>query len=93
MKEINEIKLFIKELVIEVLELNHLTPDQIADDAPFFGTDDSPGIIHDSLAVLELATRIGEMYDIMPEEFNESAFTNVNTLSQLIYDKVNVEIQ
>lgn len=92
MKEIHEIKLFIKELVIEVLELAPLTPDQIADDAPFFGTDESPGIISDSLAVLELATRIGEMYDIMPEEFSESAFTCVDTLSQLIYDKLNVEV-
>ncbi|MEZ4986052.1 MAG: hypothetical protein R2795_13620 [Saprospiraceae bacterium] len=92
MKEINEIKQFIKELVIEVLELEDLTPDQIVDDAPFFGTDEEPGIIHDSLAVLELATRIGEQYDIMPEEFNEAAFTNVNTLSQLIFEKINAEV-
>lgn len=91
MKDVNQIKLFVKELIVEVMEYEDLSPDQIQDDSPFFGTEEEPGLIHDSLAILEIATRLGEEYDIMPEDFNEEAFTDVNSLSALIAEKINVQ--
>ena len=91
MKDVNQIKLFVKELIVEVMEYEDLSPDQIQDDSPFFGIEEEPGLIHDSLAILEIATRLGEEYDIMPEDFNEEAFTDVNSLSALIVEKINVQ--
>ncbi len=91
MKDLNEIKAFVKELIVDVMEYEDMSADQIKDDAPFFGTEDEPGLIHDSLAILEIATRLGEEYDIMPEDFTEDAFTDVNTLSVLIHEKINIQ--
>ena len=87
----NDIKVVVKNLIVEVMEYEDMSPSDIQDDAPFFGTDENPGLIHDSLAVLELATRLGEEYEIMPEDFSEEAFTNVNSLTALILEKTNVE--
>lgn len=85
MEKINEIKTNVKELILEVMEDEALTFETIQDDTPFFGTDEEPGIIQDSLAILEIATRLGEEYDIMPEDFNDEVFVNVETLSTFIH--------
>lgn len=88
--DMEHIKNRIKEIVIEVLGLK-IQPKEIQDQEPFFGTDDHPGLIQDSLAVLEIATRIGEEFDILPEEFNEDAFLDVETLAHLIQSKVDTQ--
>lgn len=88
MNKIDEIKKNLKELIIEVMEDESLSIDNIEDTTPFFGTDEAPGIIQDSLAILEIATRLGEEYDILPEDFDEEAFVDVNTLSALILEKI-----
>ncbi|HMQ61362.1 MAG TPA: hypothetical protein PKE06_11890 [Flavilitoribacter sp.] len=84
MSEITKIQQTVKQVIIDVLELENTTPDDIANDAPFFGTDDEPGIIQDSLAILEISTRLGEEFGIVPTEFNEESFQNVDSLSQMI---------
>lgn len=81
-KQLLEIKREIKEVIIEVLCLDIL-PEEIKDDQSFFGTEDEPGIIEDSLVILEIATVLSEKYDIPPTEFSEDTFVNVNTLAEL----------
>jgi acyl carrier protein len=84
MKDLTQIQDTIKQTIIEVLELDDITPADIDNDAPFFGTEEEPGIIQDSLAILEISTVLGEEFDILPTEFNEESFQNVNTLSAMI---------
>jgi len=93
MEKINEIKKNVKDLIIEVMEDEALTFDNIQDVTPFFGTDEEPGIIQDSLAILEIATRLGEEYDIMPEDFSDEVFVNVETLSSFINGVVHEETE
>jgi acyl carrier protein len=81
-EQLETIKREIKQIIIDVLRLN-VTPDDIKDDQSFFGTETEPGIIEDSLVILEIATLLSEKYDIPPTEFNEETFTNVNTLAEL----------
>lgn len=84
------IKREIKEVIISVLRLE-CTPDDIKDDANFFGTETEPGIIEDSLVILEIATVLSEKYDIPPTEFNEETFVNVNSLAELVMKSVSTQ--
>ncbi len=88
MKDLKQIQDTVKQTIIDVLELEGLTPADIDNDAPFFGTEEEPGIIQDSLAILEISTVLGEEFDIIPTEFNEESFQNVNTLSEMIHRNV-----
>jgi acyl carrier protein len=87
-QQLDLIKKEIKEIIIEVLRLD-LKPEDIKDDASFFGTETEPGIIEDSLVILEIATLISEKYDIPPTEFSEDTFINVNSLAELAIKFVN----
>jgi acyl carrier protein len=87
-QQLDLIKKEIKEIIIEVLRLD-CKPEDINDDANFFGTETEPGIIEDSLVILEIATLISEKYDIPPTEFNEDTFINVNSLAELTVKFVN----
>jgi len=91
MQDIIAIQNKVKSCIIEVLDLTDLTPESIDNQTPFFGTDDQPGIIQDSLAILELSTVIGEEFGIMPTEFDEDSFQNVETLSQMIQTSLKAE--
>ncbi|KAA3628837.1 MAG: acyl carrier protein [Bacteroidetes bacterium] len=81
-KNLTEIKKEIKEVIIDVLCLD-IQPEDIQDDQSFFGTETEPGIIEDSLVILEIATVLSEKYDIPPTEFSEDTFVNVNSLAEL----------
>lgn len=85
MENLNEIKEKVKLCIIDALELKDATPADLDSDASFFGTEDAPGLIQDSLAVLEIASRLSAEFDISPTEFNESSFKSVTTLSELIH--------
>jgi acyl carrier protein len=85
MENLNEIKEKVKLCIIDALELKDVTPAELDNDASFFGTEDTPGLIQDSLAVLEIASRLSAEFDVSPTEFNESSFQNVTTLSVLIH--------
>ena len=84
MENLNEIKEKVKLCIIDALELKDVTPADLDSDASFFGTEDAPGLIQDSLAVLEIASRLSAEFDISPTEFNEASFKNVTSLSELI---------
>lgn len=85
MENLAQIKEKVKVCIIDALELKGVSPSDIENDASFFGTEDTPGLIQDSLAVLEIASRISEEFDVSPSEFGESSFQSVNTLSDKIF--------
>ena len=88
--KIEEIQKKVKQCIIDVLELEDTETGDISNEEPFFGTEEEPGIIQDSLAILEISTRLGEEYEIDPTEFNEESFQNVNTLSEMILQNMTV---
>lgn len=91
MENLNEIKEKVKLCIIDALELKDVTPADLDSDASFFGTEDTPGLIQDSLAVLEIASRLSAEFDISPTEFNEASFKSVTSLSELIHKLTSAE--
>ena len=71
----------IKELIINSLKLDK-TPDEIADDAPLFGS----GLGLDSIDALELAVAIERAYrvTIPDEKVGKQAFTSAATLAAYV---------
>lgn len=91
MQDLTAIQNKVKACIIEVLDLSDLTPDSIDNTTPFFGTEEEPGIIQDSLAILEISTVLGEEFGIMPTEFDEESFHNVEALSLMIQTSLAAE--
>ncbi|MFT5998480.1 MAG: acyl carrier protein [Neolewinella sp.] len=91
MQDLTAIQNKVKACIIEVLDLSDLTPDSIDNTTPFFGTEEEPGIIQDSLAILEISTVLGEEFGIMPTEFDEESFHNVEALSLMIQKSLAAE--
>jgi|ERR1035437_1291672 acyl carrier protein len=91
----NDIKIRVKEILIDVLQLENTTVDDIADDQLFFGDEEKQiiGLIQDSLAVLEIATRLADEYDLLPSEFTQESFKNVDTLGNMILIKLKEKLE
>ena len=81
----------VKEILIDVLNLDQ-TPDQIDNNQPLFGTDDSPGLFDDSLAVLEVTSVLMAEFDADASIFNEESFQSVNSLSECIYNSSQIQL-
>lgn len=82
------IKEDIKNLIIESLALEEITPDDINDDEPLF----NEGLGLDSIDALELGMAIKRKYNISMEEdkeVNKKYFYSVNTLSEFVESKIN----
>lgn len=82
------IKEDIKNLIIESLALEEITPDDIKDDEPLF----NEGLGLDSIDALELGMAIKRRYNISMEEdkeVNKKYFYSVNTLSEFVESKIN----
>lgn len=82
------IKEDIKNLIIESLALEEITPDDIKDDEPLF----NEGLGLDSIDALELGMAIKRKYNISMEgdkEVNKKYFYSVNTLSEFVESKIN----
>jgi acyl carrier protein len=80
----DSLKLEIKELLIEALDLEYLAPADIDDDAPLFDTD---GIGLDSIDALEIGIVLREQYQLNIAANDERArehFRSINTLAALI---------
>ncbi|TXG93242.1 MAG: acyl carrier protein [Rhodocyclaceae bacterium] len=83
------LKLEIKELIIAALDLEDMTPSDIADDALLFGED---GLGLDSIDALELGVALRKKYQIQLEANsadNRQYFQSVNTLSALVEKQKN----
>lgn len=69
----------LKAQIIESLRLEDISPDQIDDDAPLFGT----GLGLDSIDALELVVMLEQHYGIVIKDIEEGrpAFQSVRTLA------------
>jgi acyl carrier protein len=75
----------LKTKIIESLRLQDVTPEQIQDDAPLFGT----GLGLDSIDALELVVMLEKHYGIVIKDIEEGrpAFRSVRTLAEFIEAK------
>jgi acyl carrier protein len=75
----------LKSKIIGALKLQDITPDQIDDDAPLFGT----GLGLDSIDALELVVLLEKDYGIVIKDIEEGrpAFRSVKTLAEFIAAK------
>ncbi len=74
------LKLELKQLIINTLELEDITPDDIDDDAPLF----VDGLGLDSIDALELGQALKKHYNIKPDansEQNKQHFASLNKLA------------
>lgn len=78
-----ELKQQLKQQIIEFLNLTSLTPDDIKDDAPFFGAD---GLELDSIDSLELIVLLQRVYGISIKDPKEGrkVLVDVNTMADYI---------
>ena len=76
----------LKTKIIESLNLQDITPAQIADDAPLFG---AGGLELDSIDALELVVMLEKNYGIVIKDMEEGrpAFQSVTTLTAFINAK------
>lgn len=72
----------LKSKIIEALNLQDVTPDQIDDEAPLFGA----GLGLDSIDALELVVMLEKNYGIVIKDIEEGrpAFRSVRTLADFI---------
>ena len=83
------LELEIKKLIIESLDLEDITPDDIKDDEPLFGD----GLGLDSIDALELGMALKRHFNLKlssNKEENKKYFYSVNTLAELIKGQTNV---
>jgi acyl carrier protein len=75
----------LKTKIIESLRLEDISPDQIDDDAPLFGT----GLGLDSIDALELVVMLEQNYGIVIKDIEEGrpAFQSVRALSAFVQAK------
>jgi acyl carrier protein len=80
----------IKQLIIDVLQLEDITPADIDSDAPLFGD----GLGLDSIDALELGVAIQKRYGVTLSAKSEETrrhFASVRTLGVLIHNNFNSE--
>jgi len=78
------LKLEIKRLIIDSLDLEDTTPEDIADDAPLFGDE---GLGLDSIDALELGIALRKKYQLQLEANdagNREHFRSVSNLARLV---------
>jgi acyl carrier protein len=80
----DSLKLEIKQLLIEALDLEDLRPEDIDDDAPLFDTD---GVGLDSIDALEIGIVLRKHYELTiaaNDERTREYFRSINTLAALV---------
>lgn len=84
MQDLQELKQTVKTQIIESLNLQGMTPDEIDDNAPLFGE----GLGLDSIDSLELMVLLERNYGIKIEDAREGrkAMESVNAMVQYIAD-------
>ena len=80
----DELKLEIKELIIESLELPDVTPDEMQDNIPLFGEESNLGL--DSVDALEIVMALQEKYGVRIDDKNQSRFIleSINTIAEYV---------
>ena len=83
-----DIELEIKKLIIESLDLEDISPEDIKDDEPLF----NEGLGLDSIDALELGMALKRRFDLKlnsNKEENKKYFYSVKTLADLIREQQN----
>lgn len=83
------LRLEIKTLIINALDLEDITPEDIKDDAPLFESD---GLGLDSIDALEIGVALRKKYKLQIESNslgNREKFRSVNTLAQYVKSQLN----
>lgn len=80
-----DIKLKLKEMIIEELNLEDLTPEEIGDNEPLFGE----GLGLDSLDAVELVVQVKKHFGVEIKDMEEGreAFQSIETLAALIAER------
>ncbi|MBU3697008.1 phosphopantetheine-binding protein [Dechloromonas sp.] len=79
-----DLHLELKQFIIEAMNLEDLTPEDIADDAPLFGDE---GLGLDSIDALELVLGLKKKYGIVIEAGDEKSrpmLRSITTLAELV---------
>jgi acyl carrier protein len=81
----DELKRELKELIIESLKLEDVTPEEIEDEEPLF----REGLGLDSIDALELTVALEKGYklSIPDEEVGKRAFASISALAAFVADK------
>lgn len=82
--DIDTISRRIAEILIERLELEDYTPDDLPRDAIMFATEDEGGLDLDSIASLELVAALSDEYDLDFDDVDREHFMSVNSLAAYV---------
>jgi len=82
----NELKLHLKQLLIDGLRLQDLRPDDIQDGAPIF----VEGLGLDSVDALELVVLVEEKFNIQipDEDVGKRAFASIDALTEYVSEEL-----
>ena len=84
-KETMDLKHKLKEMIIEELQIEDLTPEEIEDDAPLFGD----GLGLDSLDAVELVVQLQVYFGVEIKNIEEGrpALQSINTLAAFVEER------
>ncbi len=85
MAELDDLKLKLKELLIERLKFEDMTPDDIPDDGPLF----EGGLGLDSIDALEIVVMLESEFGlkIKNESSARESFRSISSLAQLVQER------
>ncbi len=80
-----DLKYKLKEMIIEELQIEDLTPEDIEDDAPLFGD----GLGLDSLDAVELVVQLQIYFNVKIQNIEEGrpALQSINTLADFVQER------
>ncbi len=84
-----ELKLEIKQLILETLNINDVQPEDIVDEAPLFAEDNVIGL--DSIDAIEIIMAVQRKYNVKMDDQNiaRTILTSIDTIAEFITKEKN----